>query len=105
MAAGKRPVPSRTRKLSPPAPMVLPGGPGGRVGHRRATFTALRPGTTTVPGLKHVWGPLERAVYLAETGSGDSVACKADTYSSFGEWIMERQQEFVLRTLEERDIR
>ena len=35
MAAGKRPVPFRTRKLSPPAPMVLPPGGGGRVGYRR----------------------------------------------------------------------
>ena len=37
MAAGKRPDPSRTRKLSPPAPRVLPGRPGGRAGHRRTT--------------------------------------------------------------------
>src|SRR6266536_414364 len=37
MAEGKHPVPFRTRKLSPPAPMVLPGKPGGRVGRRRDT--------------------------------------------------------------------
>src|SRR3954464_12346516 len=35
MAKGKRPVPFRTRKLSLSAPMVLPRGRGGRVGHRR----------------------------------------------------------------------
>src|SRR5439155_21879225 len=35
MAAGKRPVPSRTRKLSPPAPMVLHPRECGRVGRRR----------------------------------------------------------------------
>jgi tetratricopeptide (TPR) repeat protein len=35
MAEGKHPVPSRTRKLSPPAPMVLPGRLGGRVGRCR----------------------------------------------------------------------
>ena len=35
IAEGKHPVPSRTRKLSPPAPMVLPGQLGGRVGRRR----------------------------------------------------------------------
>ena len=35
MAEGKHPFPSRTRKLSPPAPMVLPGRLGGRVGRRR----------------------------------------------------------------------
>ena len=36
-AEGKRPVPSRTRKLSPPAPMVLRPPGRGRVGHRRNT--------------------------------------------------------------------
>ena len=35
MAAGKRPVPFRTRKLSPPALMVLLPGGSGRVGYRR----------------------------------------------------------------------
>src|SRR3954453_18689504 len=38
IATGKRPAPFRTRKLSPSAPMVLPGGPGGRVGRRRTFF-------------------------------------------------------------------
>ena len=37
IAWGKRPVPFRTRKLSPPAPMVLHPGGCGRVGHRRHT--------------------------------------------------------------------
>src|SRR4051794_25531012 len=35
MAEGERPVPSRTRKLSPPAPMVLHSPGCGRVGRRR----------------------------------------------------------------------
>ena len=35
MAAGSHPFPSRTRQLSPPAPMVLGGRPPGRVGRRR----------------------------------------------------------------------
>src|SRR5438552_7506916 len=35
MAEGKHPVPFRTRKLSLPAPMVLPRRRGGRVGRRR----------------------------------------------------------------------
>src|SRR3954463_551531 len=35
VAEGKRPVPSRTRKLSPPAPMVLHSLGCGRVGRRR----------------------------------------------------------------------
>src|ERR671928_777369 len=44
MAKGKHPVPFRTRKLSPSAPMVLRGRPRGRVGHRRAQpRTTLRP--------------------------------------------------------------
>ena len=34
-AGGTRADPSRTRTLSPPAPGVLPGKPGGRVGRRR----------------------------------------------------------------------
>src|SRR5205807_10395045 len=38
MAKGKRPVPFRTRKLSPSAPMVLPWRRGGRVGRRRTFF-------------------------------------------------------------------
>ena len=38
MAKGKRPAPFRTRKLSPSAPMVLRGGPRGRVGRRRTFF-------------------------------------------------------------------
>src|SRR3954451_20899544 len=38
IASGKRPVPFRTRKLSPTAPMVLRGGPRGRVGRRRTTL-------------------------------------------------------------------
>src|SRR5690242_281949 len=35
LAEGERPVPSRTRKLSPPAPMVLHSPGCGRVGRRR----------------------------------------------------------------------
>src|SRR5579862_1806988 len=35
IAVGPHPFPSRTRKLRPPAPMVLGGQPPGRVGRRR----------------------------------------------------------------------
>ena len=38
IAKGSHPFPSRTRKLSPSAPMVLPGKLGGRVGRRRNFF-------------------------------------------------------------------
>ena len=40
IATGKHPDPSRTRKLSLPAPMVLPPRGGGRVGRRRTSFPA-----------------------------------------------------------------
>src|SRR4051812_188363 len=51
MARGKRPDPFRTRKLSLPAPMVLPRRRGGRVGRRR----------TTIPeGAPAPLGPLRR---------------------------------------------
>src|ERR1019366_5686010 len=43
MAKGKHPVPFRTRKLSSSAPMVLRGGPRGRVGRRRTYFRWGRP--------------------------------------------------------------
>src|SRR3712207_5069653 len=39
IAEGKRPVSFRTRKLSPPAPMVLHSGGCGRVGRRRTQRT------------------------------------------------------------------
>ena len=42
MAKGKHPVPFRTRKLSPSAPMVLRGGLRGRVGRRRTSFAEGR---------------------------------------------------------------
>src|ERR1700749_4026145 len=43
IAKGKHPVPFRTRKLSPSAPMVLRGGPRGRVGRRRAYLKEAGP--------------------------------------------------------------
>src|SRR3954462_5579280 len=46
IAWGKRPVPSRTRKLRPTAPMVLHPGGCGRVGHRRNTIHGRGPPTT-----------------------------------------------------------
>ena len=49
VAEGERPVPSRTRKLSPPAPMVLHSPGCGRVGRRRHQTSRKGPGTS-VPG-------------------------------------------------------
>jgi hypothetical protein len=43
VAEGTHPVTFRTRKLSPPAPMVLPGQPGGRVGRRGNLITSRPP--------------------------------------------------------------
>ena len=48
MAKGKHPAPFRTRKLSLSAPMVLHGGPCGRLGRRR---------TNTLQGRSFVTGP------------------------------------------------
>ena len=45
IARGKRPVTFRTRKLRLSAPMVLQGGPCGRVGHRRTPFRNTRRAT------------------------------------------------------------
>jgi hypothetical protein len=42
IAEGVHPDTFRTRKLSPPAPMVLPGRLGGRVGRRGPFSTAAR---------------------------------------------------------------
>src|SRR5260370_37321355 len=55
LAEGKHPVPSRTRKLSPPAPMVLHGRLCGRVGHRR-TQRKRREGPATRRGLFSITG-------------------------------------------------
>src|ERR1019366_1380604 len=49
MAKGKHPVPFRTRKLSPSAPMVLRGGPRGRVGRRRTSSAEGRYRTGSGP--------------------------------------------------------
>ena len=42
IAEGSHLFPFRTEKLSPPAPMVLPGRPGGRVGRRPSNVTKPR---------------------------------------------------------------
>src|SRR4051794_832215 len=52
IAWGKRPVPFRTRKLRPTAPMVLHSGGCGRVGHRRTFFQGKAPPTTAGPSLR-----------------------------------------------------
>ena len=54
IAWGKRPVPFRTRKLRPTAPMVLHPGGCGRVGHRRNTIRSRPPNTHVSGGLPHL---------------------------------------------------
>ena len=54
IAWGKRPVPSRTRKLRPAAPMVLHPEGCGRVGHRRTTPPGSSPRTTRCGGSPHL---------------------------------------------------
>ena len=53
LAEGKHLFPFRTEKLSPPAPMVLPGRLGGRVGRRPLFITKPRPGNRS--GLSYLW--------------------------------------------------
>src|SRR3954463_10623300 len=55
MARGKRPDPFRTRKLSLPAPMVLPRRRGGRVGRRRTTIPEGAP--APLGPLRRFWTP------------------------------------------------
>jgi hypothetical protein len=49
IARGKRPVTFRTRKLRLFAPMVLQGGPCGRVGHRRTSLSTTTMATSGWP--------------------------------------------------------
>ena len=65
IAKGKHPDPFRTRKLSPSAPMVLRGGPRGRVGRRR---------TTTIQGRSHHRSGPERCLHDVFAWDGTDVA-------------------------------
>src|SRR5262249_30539845 len=51
MSVGSHPFPSRTRKLSPPEPMVLRGKPRGRVGRCRIFFEVENPDRRKVIGV------------------------------------------------------
>jgi hypothetical protein len=78
IAWGKRPVPFRTRKLRPTAPMVLHPGGCGRVGHRRTTIrkTVESPNQPLVGALPHLShqsdsaGPYARSRCPAEARLG-----------------------------------
>src|SRR5687767_11991341 len=67
IAAGKRPDPFRTRKLSPPAPMVLPSSGGGRVGHRR-TLTTVKAHPTHIGVGLHACVPLPDGTGVVDGG-------------------------------------
>lgn len=71
IARGKRPVPFRTRKLSLSAPMVLQGGPCGRVGRRRTS--SFRKGRPTWGGpFCFVHGPAVRGLVRPSGGGAES---------------------------------
>ena len=78
IAVGKRPVPFRTRKLSPPALMVLHSGGCGRVSYRRPKTSHIRPATCpktgTVAGLLSCLGiPLQLgAIYGCGIGNPEN---------------------------------
>ena len=61
MAEGRHPVPFRTRKLSSSAPMVLRGGPRGRVGRRRTCLKRVAPNMVERPS-SLVWVVLKLEV-------------------------------------------
>ena len=68
IAAGKRPAPSRTRKLSLPAPMVLHSTGCGRVGNRRTTNQTTTPAPKRGP--RHLsWCNYSRAVFSSSAMS------------------------------------
>ena len=57
ISEGSHPFPSRTRKLSPPEPMVLRGKPRGRVGRRRVFSGTSRPPVPPGAGGRSLFGP------------------------------------------------
>src|SRR3990172_4743700 len=61
LAEGPHPFPFRTRPLSPPAPMVLSGRPGGRVGRCRDFFLHIRSRAPV---------HLDRGFFVEATGRG-----------------------------------
>jgi hypothetical protein len=75
MAKGKHPVPFRTRKLSPSAPMVLRGGPRGRVGRRRTSSVEAAPSRERpqlrCPGLAASGPAVGRLVWGQGSGATD----------------------------------
>jgi hypothetical protein len=60
IAEGSHLFPSRTEKLSSPAPMVLPGTPGGRVGRHRNKLhePPMQVGGSLFPGSGGLTGPM-----------------------------------------------
>ena len=78
IAWGKRPVPFRTRKLRPTAPMVLHPRECGRVGHRRTTLKERPhqdgeafPALTTPPTNTHYSSTMDSLFSHSDAGSTD----------------------------------
>ena len=80
IAEGRHPVPFRTRKLSPPAPMVLPWRRGGRVGRRR-DISPTRP----LRGLRCVSGYC-RSGYAAIRGPRTKRKTPAQVQQALPRW-------------------
>jgi hypothetical protein len=104
IAWGKRPVPSRTRKLRPTAPMVLHPGGCGRVGHRRTTITA-RPrhhvsGPAPFNGLDSAYRRPRSAGKLPAVKPGE----KLDRQSCGSAGTQRRNQETARRPREDEEI-
>ena len=85
MAEGPYPIPSRTRKSSPPAPMVLQGPPCGRVGRRQiyapehscsgAAFFNPRGGASLCPRIAASLRVVVAALLLRERVLGRTPNC------------------------------
>ena len=71
IATGKHPDPSRTRKLSLPAPMVLPPRGRGRVGRRRTSFEEGPPAC---------WWPFRHFGRICVAHLASTTACRAPPF-------------------------
>ena len=80
IAAGKRPDPSRTRKLSLPAPMILPN-PGGKVGHRR---THIRITPHNCVGGDSIFAVIRSIKFLQLSRTGKIEVIERHTWSRTG---------------------
>ncbi len=91
MAEGKHPIPFRTRKLSPPAPMVLLGGPSGRVGRCRAFLFG---GKLLRPRVKS-WSFSSLLIFLLLVGCGKKNPVKNESIPRIAKAYITRNDDKV----------